>query len=145
MRGRSIGVVLVLALCADARADRLTDVPEPPPTLSLSERMTNNLTLLGNEIGQHMNALSLELVDMQLDVRARKAQLKLAAGDEHLSLRVNSDILFRSGYARVSARIDLSIVGQKISLELPDFDMIPRNYAGERYVELRLPLIEKRF
>ncbi len=146
MRGILFGAWLLVALVGSARADRLTDIPEAPPTVSLAERMTRNLTLLGDELGQHINALSFELVDMRFDAKERKARLKLSAGDdEHLSLRVDSRILFRSGYARVHAKIDLHIVGQDLSFELPDFEMVPRSYHGERYVEVRLPLIERRF
>jgi len=146
MRGPLIGFALLAVLGGVARADRLTDVPEPQPTLSLSERMTRNLTLIGDEVGQHLNAMSFELLDLRFDVRKKNAQLKLAAGDdEHLSLRVDSDIQFQSGYARVRAKIDLHVVGQRLSLELPEFDMVPRSYAGERYVEVRLPLIQHSF
>lgn len=146
MRGILFGVLCFVAMASSARADRLTEIPEPPPTVSLSERMTQNLSLLGDELGQHINALSFEVVDMRFDAKQRKARLKLSAGDdEHLSLRVDSKILFRSGYARVHAKIDLHIVGQELSFELPDFDMVPRSYHGERYVEVRLPLIERRF
>jgi len=141
-----IGVFLLSALATSAHADRLTDIPAPPSTLTLSQRMTENLSLLGNELGEHLNALSFDVVQMRFDVRERKARLKLAAGDdEHLSLKVDSKIRFRSGYARIHARIDLHIVGQHLSLELPEFEMVPRSYQGEHYVEVRLPLFERRF
>ena len=142
----SVVLLTALAVPESAHGDRVTDIPELQPTLSLSKRVTKNLTLMGDELGQHLSALSFELVDMRFDLEKRTARLKLGVGEgDHLAFRLDGDIFFRSGYARIKARVDLRIIGQEISFELPEFDMVPRTVSGRRAVELRVPLLERRF
>ena len=52
---------------------------------------------------------------------------------------------FTQGKARVQGRIDLGIGSHEFHLELPDVDMVPASYRGERGVEVRLPLFERRW
>ena len=40
---------------------------------------------------------------------------------------------------------DLGIGTHQFHLELPDIDMVPSSYRGERGVEVRLPLFERRW
>ena len=47
--------------------------------------------------------------------------------------------------ARVTARIDLAIAGKTLELSLPEVELEPTSYRGERGVEVRLPLINRRF
>jgi hypothetical protein len=136
----------LLGAAAPAAADSLTEIPARPRLTPLSRRVTDNLTLLSEELNTHLSTLSLELVDMRFDFTRRTARLKLDLGDhEQFGLRIDSDIRFRAGYARVNARIDLTLVGTALSLELPEFDMVPQSYLGQRWVEVRLPLFERTF
>ena len=147
MRGWRVALFAALmGVSTVAHADRVTDIPEVAPRLSLSKRITKNLTLLSHDLNSHLSNLSFEVIEMRFDLGQRTAELKLDvdAGDG-LGLRVDSDIKFRSGYARVKAKIDLRVIGENISLDLPEFDMVPRTYAGRSFVELRLPLFEREF
>jgi hypothetical protein len=149
MRGGLRVVLLVTAVVGMgtlAHADRVTDIPDMAPRLSLSKRVTKNLTLLSHDLNAHLNNLSFDVLEMRFDLGQRTAELKLAVDvGSGLGLRVDSDIKFRSGYARVKAKIDLRVIGEDISLDLPEFDMVPRTYAGRSFVELRLPLFEREF
>ena len=139
-------IVLTAGLCGLASAEPLPEVPALPKPTPLSQRVTDNLTVLSDELNTHLSMLSLEMLDMHFDFTRRTARLKLDVGDEdNLGLRVDSAVRFHSGYARIKTRIDLTIVGTGISLELPEFDMVPQSYLGQRWVELRLPLFERNF
>jgi hypothetical protein len=45
----------------------------------------------------------------------------------------------------VTTKVELGIVGRQLKLELPDFEMVPRSFGNERWVEVRLPLLEGKF
>lgn len=122
---------------------------EPPPAIgkgkSFSERLADQLTLLGDNVNGHVGALTLDTVRFRIDGRARRAHLRVAGETSFLSLKVEGDVLFRGGAAQVDAAVDLSVAGHAISFELPDFEVMPRSYLGERYVEVRIPLIRGAF
>ena len=59
--------------------------------------------------------------------------------------KLASDIHFTRGVARIQARIDLGLGKHVVHLELPDFEMAPAEYHGERGVEIRLPLFRRAF
>lgn len=147
----ALGVVCATAMCAavlcagTAYADKLTELPEPVARVSLKDRVTKNLTLMSNEMGLHMKTLTGEMVDMTFDVKARKARLKLNAGSESLSLNLDSKLVMRGKIARVSTTIDLNILGENLTLDLPDFELVPQSWQGQRWVEFRVPIIEGRF
>jgi hypothetical protein len=132
---------------APARAEGLferDDVPEPSETLY--QRIASHLTDLSDGLNLHLHTLSLDLVDMRLDFRARRVHLRLGGGDHRrFALRLDGDVMFQRSGARVHARVELALAGHRMTLQLPAFDMVPRSYEGERYVEVRVPLIEGRF
>ncbi len=142
----ALGVVGAVALCGGtAQADKL-ELPEPVAArVSLKDRVTKNLTLMSNEMGLHMKTLTGDMVDMTFDVRARKARVKLNAGSEGLSLNLDSKLVMRGKIARVSTTLDLDLFGESLSLDLPDFELVPQSWQGQRWVEFRVPIIEGRF
>lgn len=155
MRGACVGSVLaVLAAATAAHAD---DDDDPGASLApimelelgkgrtFSDRIAEQLTLLGENVDGHLNLLTQDALRLQIDGRARRARVRLAGDTRYLSLRVSGDMHFRRGAAEVDARIDLLIGGHKLALELPDFEVVPRSYAGERYVEVRVPLLRGSF
>ena len=102
--------------------------------------------LLGNDVGLHVSALTLDLVAFAFDDSGRTAHVRVGAGlGEKLTLRVGGKISFERGLAKVDARIDLGIAGHKLALELPQFEMVPRSLDGRRYVELRVPIVQLSF
>ncbi|HEY5928443.1 MAG TPA: hypothetical protein VIV11_42445 [Kofleriaceae bacterium] len=128
-----------------ALADRWRDVP-PSQRLKLSQQITDELTELGNFIGTHVNTLSDDILMMRFDGRKRYARIRFGTGEgQYLRFKFDSDWYFAKGKARVAARVDLGIGKHQFHLELPEMDMVPASYRGERGVEIRLPLFERRW
>ena len=136
----------------------VVSVEQPPPSSTLptleemeagpkwSWRLAEKMTLAGDELGLHLRAITFNSLDMNFDGHKRIAHLRMQAGEaKKVALGIDSDVAFKSGYARVNATIKFGIAGKTWKLELPEFDMVPRSYDGERYVELRLPVIDFSF
>lgn len=148
-------VVATLAMTGVADADdlyeRLFDrtAGERPVSgrLTLSQQITDRLTELGNTVGAHVGVLSSGEVGLVFDGRRRRARVRLGSSDTegYLVFRLASDIHFTQGVARVRARLDLGIGDHRVHLELPDFEMAPTEYRGERGVEIRVPLFRREF
>lgn len=148
--GSAALIALVLATHSAAADSELYDrlwprVPEGRH-LKLSEQITDQLTELGNFMGQHMNVLSHDVLAMTFDGRRRRAFVRVGGGDARfLQFSFASDVRFYDGRAQINARIDLTIAGTKMQLELPEMEMVPASYRGERGVEVRLPLFKRNF
>lgn len=128
-----------------ALSDRWGEVPAST-RLELSQRITDELAELGNFIGTHVNVLSDDFFGMKFDGHRRRARLRLGTGDgQLLRFRLDSDWHFAHGKARIQARVDLGIGEHHWHLELPDMEMLPTSVYGERGVEVRLPLLERRW
>jgi hypothetical protein len=113
---------------------------------SFSEQIADRLTWLGQEMDTHLGALSMDRMDLRFDGRNRRAKIGLGKGDGGLlSMRIASDVKFERGLARVATRINLTLNGTKLAVQLPDFELVPRNFAGENYLEVRIPLLEGTF
>lgn len=135
---------------ADGESERPTESFVGPPTVprvgrTYSERIADELTLLGDSIDGHIGQLTLDKVKFRVDGRARRAHLRLAGETRYLSMTIQSDVHFRSGAAGVDTVIDLRVAGRGVRLELPEFEVMPRSYLGERYVEVRVPIIRGTF
>jgi hypothetical protein len=114
--------------------------------LTLSQQITEQITLLGNTFGQHLDALSKDTLSLRFDGRRRRAFVRLGAGEaRYLTFRLASDVHFTEGIARISTRVDLAIAGRALRLELPQVEMTPTEYRGERGVVVRLPLLRGTF
>lgn len=144
----ALAVVLLAGVCVttSASADRLFDEPNLGPRVTLSQQMLDKMNLWSAELGYRLNRLSLETVQWNFDARKRRARIGFDSGHSHrLSLQLDSDIIFKGGYARIKTRINLGIVGANVDVDLPAVDLIPRSYDGQRYVEVRLPLLRGTF
>ena len=151
MRSGSAALLAILLATQTASADsELYDrlwprVPEGRH-LKLSEQITDQLTELGNFMGEHMNALSHDVLAMTFDGRRRRAFVRVGGGDARfLEFKFASDVRFYDGRAQINSRIDLTIAGNKLQLELPEMEMVPASYRGERGVEIRVPLFKRNF
>jgi hypothetical protein len=114
--------------------------------LKLSDQITDQLTELGNFMGEHMNVLSADVLAMSFDGRRRRAFIRLGGGDARfLEFKLASDVRFFDGKAQINTRIDFTIAGNRMQLELPEMEMVPASYRGERGVEVRLPLFKRNF
>src|SRR5262245_58254472 len=121
------------------------DLSTVPAGRPIAELIADRLTFLGDQLDVHLRALSFNHLDVRFDGKTRRARVRLAREGDQLSLRIAGDIRFERGLARVTTRVDLGISGHVLHLQLPDVEMVPRSYGGERYVELRLPLFEGHF
>lgn len=129
-----------------ARYDRLWPRVPDGGHLTLSQQITERLTLLGNTLGEHLDALSQETLTLRFDGRRRRAHVRFGGGEtQYLTFRLASDVHFTEGLARISTRVDLSIAGRALHLELPEVEMTPTEYRGERGVVVRLPLLRRTF
>lgn len=114
--------------------------------LSLSQQIQDQLTELGNTLGYHASVLSNDMVGLTFDARRRRMQARLGGGDDqYLSFHLASDVHFTDGLARINTKIDLSFRGRSVQLELPEMEMVPASYRGERGVEVRLPIFRRRW
>jgi hypothetical protein len=151
VRFGGIAALLALALTTPASAesdlyDRLWPRVPEGRHLKLSEQITDQLTELGNFMGEHMNALSHDVLAMTFDGRRRRAFVRIGGGDARfLEFTLASDVRFYDGRAQINSRIDLTIAGNKMQLELPEMEMVPASYRGERGVEVRVPLFRRNF
>ena len=139
-------IALTVAAAAPARADELevlTPIPGRGP--SFREQIEARLTELGNSVDGHLRLLTLDSVQFKLDGHARHARLRLAGDTGFLSLKLESNVHFRHGAASIDAAVQVAIAGHALRLELPDFEVVPRSYLGERYVEIRVPVIRGSF
>lgn len=145
------GLALALTFAEPAAADselyeRLWPRVPQGRHLRLSEQITDQLTELGNFMGEHMGVLSADVLSLQFDGRRRRAWFRIGGGDpRYLELKLASDVRFFNGRAQITARIDFAIAGRTIHLELPEMEMVPASYRGERGVEVRLPLFRRNF
>jgi hypothetical protein len=143
-------LALVALAAAPAAADDeylgMTDVGDLDPLRPrLSQQIADGVTELGDEIDAHLGALSAGVVSLRFDGRSREIHLGFDLQGDNVAFKFRSDVVVRGGVARVDARIDLRLVGRHVHVELPDFEVVPRSYDGDRYVEVRLPLLTGRF
>jgi hypothetical protein len=142
--------MIVLAGTAPAMADAPIErawpaVPEGHE-LTLEQQIRDRISEIGNRFGRHLDALSRDVVVLHVDGRTQRAYLRVGGtGTHYLNFDIASDWYFADGMARVATRVDLTVAGHQIELKLPDFEMVPTTFNGERYVELRLPVLERRF
>lgn len=126
-------------------SERWHDVPIGRQ-LKLSQQITDHLTELGNFIGGHVNVLSDDMLGLRFDGRGRRASVRFGTGEgQYLRFKVDTDWHFAAGKARIATRIDLGLGHHEFHLNLPDFEMLPTSVYGERGVEVRLPLFERRW
>lgn len=151
LRGGSALVVsvacVVLAGGGVARADDLALAGRLWPTTpkstapSMSDQITDVMTNLGNTLGDHIDLLSADMVALRFDGRARRARVKVGIIDTGLAtLSVDSVVHFSDGMAAVEARICFGIAGHVVHVDLPEVEMLPTEYHGEKGVQLRVPL-----
>lgn len=111
-----------------------------------SWRLAEKMTLAGDELGLHLRAITFNSIDMNFDGHKRIAHLRMQAGEvKKFALGIDSDVAFKKGYARVNATVKLGVAGKSWQLEVPEFDVVPRSWDGERYVEVRLPVVDFSF
>lgn len=122
--------------------------PSVPSTkqLTVAQQLTDAMADLGNQLGYHLDLLSSDRLALRFDGRSRKARVKFGMIDsDYATFKVDSIVHFTDGRAKITAHLDLGIGSHVIHLELPDIEMLPTEYRGERGVELRVPIYRRYF
>lgn len=131
---------------ASAAADRLLEAPTIARRPGMGARLLEGMTLLGDELDLHLSTLTGDMVRLKFDFARKQGKFKVGGGDRELLLfKVDGDVEVHGSIARVRSRIDLGLGGEALHLELPEFELATQTVAGERAVELRLPVFEGRF
>jgi hypothetical protein len=151
-RGLAVGIcafALGAVAHADPRIDRdpmkMTEIPGKLER-SYSQQIADRLTWLGNELDHHVGKLSFDRFAIRVDGRERRARIRVGKGSGGaVSLRIDGDVVFDRGLARVDTRIGLSINGHDMQFVLPNIELVPSSYNGEKYVEVRVPLLSGDF
>jgi hypothetical protein len=148
-------IAALAALAPAAQADNFDhldqvamDYGDNPRKLerSYSQQIADRLTWLGDQLDEHCGKLSFDRVAIRVDGRARRARIRLGkGGGGMLSMRIDGDIKFEHGLAHVDTKINLSINGYEMQLDLPKVDLVPSSYQGEKYLEVRIPLLQGTF
>lgn len=113
---------------------------------SFSQQVLDELSYLGNELGTHLDTLTLELLALRFDGRRHRMHVGVGTGDSrYLSLQISGDLHFTSGMAKVTTQVRLGLAGRTLSLELPEVEVEPTSFRGERGVMLRLPILQGTF
>jgi hypothetical protein len=143
---------VLVVVCGPASADTAVLLASRWPAvpdghgLSLEDQITDRLTLLGNELGRHLDLLSHDMFQLTVDGRRRHAHVHMGCGNDDLvGVQLDGDIQLEDSDAHIHARIDLGFRGHALRLELPDFVMSPAAFRGDYGVELRLPLFVRKF
>jgi hypothetical protein len=123
-----------------AVAERFPDVPRDHAP-SIGMHITDRLTWLGNTLGEHLDLLSGDMVQLRFDGRRRRAHVRLGGGTvDALQIQFDGDVQFDDANARVRACIDLALHGHLLHLDLPDFEVRPTEYHGDHGVQVQLPV-----
>lgn len=115
--------------------------------LTISQELADAFTELGNSVNQTFGALSDGRFGLTFDGRRKRAFVRIDATttDRYLVFHFSSNVHFTQGVARINAKLSLGIAGRVIEVELPDVEMAPAEYRGDRGVEIRLPLFKRHF
>lgn len=146
-------VALTVGLAASAaRADTIAlldhHLPavqhEPEYVFPSGDEMTDRMTELGNEIGHHMNLLSHDLISLQFDGRARHAKMRVGGGDDRfVTFAIGSDVQFVGTDAHVRPHLDLGFQDRHVHVDLPEFEIMPQSYQGDRVVVFLVPFFQR--
>lgn len=115
--------------------------------LTISQEIADAFTEFGSTLNQQLGQLSDGRFGITFDGRRRRAFVRIDATttERYLVFHFSSDVQFTQGVARINAKLSLGIAGHVIDLELPDIEMAPAEYRGDRGVEIRLPLFKRYF
>lgn len=137
----------------------LVGVVTPAPARGEERSMTailgKQVSLLGEQLALKLDVASFgdgapglvaPELDLQLDLRTRRARVRLGGGDDRvLALRLDARVVLDRGLPRVKGTLDLGVAGKRLTLSLPEVVIRPRTYAGEVYLEYSVPILEGRF
>jgi hypothetical protein len=114
---------------------------------SLSERLAERMTSLGDALGAHVGALSGDLVAIRIDGHRRAARVRVGgrSAGGGLALSWTGDVQWIDGAARVRAQLDAAVAGRALHLQLPEVQLTAAEHRGARGVVVRVPLLRASF
>ena len=110
-------------------------------------KMVDKVVAMTNQFfDQHVDLLTHDMLQLRVDAEQRAAKIAVGGGDARVvKLRVSGNVEVVDGTARIHSRVAFGIGGKQIDLRLPNVDVAPASYRGERGVEVRLPLMRGSF
>ena len=136
---RCLLVFAVLVTVTPALAD---DAP-PPATGKLVDKV---VAMTNAFLDDHLDLLTYDMLHLRVDAEHRAAKIAIGGGDRRVvSLRVAGNVEVVDGTARIKTRLAVALAGQQLDVSLPNVDVAPASYRGERGVEVRLPLLRRSF
>jgi hypothetical protein len=130
-------LLLLLLMTTTARAD------DAPPTGKIVDKV---VAMTNQFFDQHVDLLTYDFLHLRVDAEHRAAKIAVGGGDARLlQLRVAGNVEVVDGTARIKSRVAFGIAGKRMDLRLPNVDVAPASYRGERGVEVRLPLLRRSF
>lgn len=146
-RARGASLLSCLLAAGSAHAER----PVPPAAAmtsaqpsSVGDDLAARLARLGEAIDAELSALSLDAVQFRIDGRARRAYLGVHRDGARGGFRLETSIGVRRDAAAIDTRLEVAIGGRRLALVVP-IELAPRSYLGERYLEVRVPIIRQPF
>jgi hypothetical protein len=134
-------LVLLAVLTRVAHADDAA-VPD-----NATGKVVDRVVEMTNQFfANHVDMLSHDMLHLRVDAEQRSAKIAIGGGDTRLvKLRVAGNVEVVDGTARIESRVAFAIAGKQMNVRLPNIDVAPASYRGERGVEVRLPLLRRSF
>lgn len=131
----------------DARADEAAFVGPPELTRArpMSRHLLDAVDELAAAVDAHLGVLTGDVVGLSIDGRHRRGRVRLGGDTAIAGVRFVGDVRWHRGGAHVRARIALRLGGTRLQLDVPAFELRPTRVAGERGVEIRVPLVSGTF
>ncbi len=137
---RSLILLALLTNTAHAGDATPDTAPETGKLVDKVVEMTNQF------FARHVDFLSHDMLQLRVDAEQRQATIAIGGGASRvLKLRVASDVEVVDGTARIHSRLAFAVAGKQLDVRLPDVDVAPASYRGERGVEVRLPIVRRAF
>jgi hypothetical protein len=109
------------------------------------------VTLSNSFLHRDLPVMTLDVVDMHIDVPHHAANIGVGVGDTRVAeVRLRGDIEVEDGAARIHTRLAFGAVGQHVSLALPEIDVQQttlRDHVDQpvRGFEVVMPLARQSF
>ncbi len=107
----------------------------------MDQQFADWMTTVGDHIDHHLGSLSHDVLGLRIDGRGQR--LGVHAGLHFITL--DEDVHMVGNVARVQTRLTLEAGSHVLDLKLPAVELQPDDYHGEHIVELRGPLLERRW
>lgn len=146
MRALVVAGALVALGAGSAAADDMRPVNDRWPSVghrhdpSMGQQIADWMTHLGGDMNSHMALLSHDVMGLTIDGRGQRAHLRFHVNNGYVGFDMDNNIHVGDGMAKVRVNLRLRLGGRTMNVNMPEMEIVPSDYHGERYVELRMPL-----